>query len=61
MEGESFQDLPQADIEKIKADEKLDKNDLVNMINETNDRDNNFDEEEFDSAAFTAKSNPRRT
>lgn len=55
--GEGFEDLAEADIEEIMADEELDEDDLVNMIHETNkrDEDNDSDEEQSEPVAFTAR------
>lgn len=61
MEGEGFEDLLRQILEKFyggrcsSSCHELDENDLVNIINETNNRDNNADEEESEPAAFTAK------
>lgn len=55
--GEGFEDLSEADIEEIIADEELNEDDLINMIHETNkhDEDNDSDEEQSEPVEFTAR------
>ncbi|GIY21784.1 uncharacterized protein CDAR_291561 [Caerostris darwini] len=48
-----FRGFSEADIVELKADKELDEDDLVHIINETNDRDRDPDEEESESV--TAK------
>lgn len=53
--GEGFEDFVEADVVELMADKELDENDLVDMVNGTNTRDSDPDEEESDPVAFTAK------
>ncbi|KAG7196833.1 hypothetical protein KM043_017594 [Ampulex compressa] len=53
--GEGFEDFAEADIVELMEDKELDEDDLVDMVNETNDRGSDPDEEESEPVAFTAK------
>ncbi|XP_066251421.1 tigger transposable element-derived protein 1-like [Euwallacea similis] len=55
--GEGFENLAEADIEEIMADEELNEDELVNMIHETNKHDEKYDsdEEQSEPVAFTAR------
>ncbi|XP_067133889.1 tigger transposable element-derived protein 1-like [Centruroides vittatus] len=55
LNGESLDDFTEEDIAELVADKELSKDDLINMVDETSDCDNDPDEEEFESVAFTAK------
>ncbi|GIY97679.1 hypothetical protein CEXT_527881 [Caerostris extrusa] len=52
MEGEGFEDFGEADFVELMEDKELDENDLDDMVNETNDRDRDPDEEESQPIAF---------
>nr|XP_012151876.1 PREDICTED: tigger transposable element-derived protein 1-like [Megachile rotundata] len=53
--GEGFEDFAEADIVELMEDKELDEDDLVDMVNETNDRGSDPDEAESEPVAFTAK------
>lgn len=53
--GEGLDDFTEEDITELVANKEQSEDDLTNMINETNDCDNDPDEDELESATFTAK------
>ncbi|GIY52067.1 uncharacterized protein CDAR_611611 [Caerostris darwini] len=54
MGEDDFKDFAETVSVKLMADNELDENDLVDMVNEANNRDRELDEEESKSVEFTA-------